>query len=261
MAHQDTRFPAYKHLNVTELYRDLNKFEERVKQQTTLALIVLRGLPGNDTNSITSKFPDAEVFNIDDFLTRTKDGKIIYNIDHIRTAHSLMRKQINKLLFNSKFNKPIIVNAPHSYLWELKYYKAKACQGNMPFIIYEARTLFSTDKDIRLQQLADINVPQIIGNVKTWLIDLKKKSPLLATQEQLLKHLSSTDPVKELGQRKDKTNSFCPSILLNIQLAAWLSSRCEDYIFMDIIWHFMQEWEEITNEESIWKADTPKWGW
>lgn len=259
MAHQDNRFPGFKRLNVTELYRDLNKFEERVKKQSTRSLVVLRGLPGSGKTDIANKFTDAEIFHLDDYIPKGKDDLPIYDMANIKLGNLAIRKKINKLL-KTKFNKPIVVNAPHVYLWELKYFKAIACQSNIPLIIYEARTLFSKEAETRAKQLDEININEMIGEVRKWLAVQRKKTVLLETQQRLLDHLHSGKP-EELGKKKDKTNSFCPNILLNIQLAAWLTKRCKQNVFMDTIWHFIQEWEEIQSEESMWKVKTPKWGW
>ena len=260
MAHQDNRFPAFKRLNVTELYRDLNKFEERVKNQTTRSVIVIRGLPGSGKTDIANKFTDAEIFHLDDYMPKGKDGTPTYDMSNIKQGNLAIRKSINKLL-KTKFNKPIVVNAPHVYLWELKYFKAITCQSKIPFIIYEARTLFSKDNETRVQELDEIKVNDTVIELRKWLAGHKNKASLLETQRRLLSHLCSKNPNEELGKKKDKTNSFCPTILLNIQYSAWLAHRCKQNIFMDTVWHFVQEWEEIENEESMWKSKTPRWGW
>lgn len=264
MAHQDSRFltpkEAFKRLNVTELHRDLSRFTEKVKSLTGKSLVVLRGLPGSDKTQIAKELPNVTVFNMFEYLPTDKEDNTNYNMANFKVAHQKMRKGISKLIDDPKFKGTILVNAPHVYLWELKYYKAKACQKKMPLIIYEARTLFSKETEERTKQLADINIGDKITELRTWLDTQKERGNFLDTQKRLLAFLYTQNPAKQLNV-KDKTNSFCPSVLLNIQLAAWLSSRCEQNVFMDIIWHLMQEWQEIITEDSMWRTKTPRWGW
>ena len=264
MAHQDTRFltpkEAFKNLNGTQLHRDLTRLKESVNKLSNKSLVVLRGLPGSGKAEIAKQFPDADVFNVFDYLPVDKEDKSICDMPNLKQAHLKMRKQILKLLKDQKFRGTIVVNAPHVYLWELKFYRAQAWQYKVPLLIYEARTLFSKESEERAKQLADININEKIVELRAWLDTQKERGNLLDTQKRLVQLLHCPNPGEKLNI-KDKTSSFCPTVLLNIQLAAWLSHRCEQDVFMDIVWHFIQEWQEITNDESLWKNETPKWGW
>lgn len=263
MAHQDNRLPAFEKHNVTEIYRDQEKLVERVKGLQKGGLIVLRGLPGSGKTKILNKLKetiDCETFNMVDYLPETTgDTPTPYTVDNVKKAHQLIRKKIKKMITNSKSIKPIVVSAPHVYLWELKYYKVISCQLRMPYIIYECRTLFSKKNEERIKQLSEFDISKMINDVKEWLAGQKNK--LLPAQVELLNYLSSPNAVKLSQSKKPVNNSFCPSVFLNIQLAAWLTNRCEHNIFMDLVWQYIVEWEEIKNEESMYKSITPRWGW
>lgn len=259
MAHQDDRFPVFTRFNVTEVYRDLDKFKERVKGLKR-SIIVLRGLPGTGKTEIANTLP-GKVFNIADYISEDESGnKHAYTLDNVKKAHLTLRKTIKKLLLDPKFNEPIVVSAPHSYLWELKYYKAISNQNRAPFVIYECRTLFSKENEVCAEQLKEVDINKMIGDIIKWLGTQKQKD-LLPAQRDLVKYLTAPNAIKASQSQKPTNNSFCPTVFLNIQYAAWLTHRCKHNIFMDVVWHYIQEWEEITDEATIFKSNTPRWGW
>jgi hypothetical protein len=271
MAYQDTRIPAFRRFNVTNVFGNLEQFLTKVKGLNQKAVVVIRGLPGSGKTQIANSLKDhAVIFNMKDYLptppvTVGEDGtetlKIVYTIDNVKKAHISMRRDINHLVSNPKFNKPIVVSAPHVYAWELKYYLAITNQNQCPFIIYECRTLFSKDSVERSKQLNEFNINKMITEQIQWLTKYKSISQLLPEQNELLKHLTTPNATQKLESIKSKNNSFCPNVLMNIQLASWLTHRCEVPIYMDTIWQFMNEWYEITNERDILKSSTPRWGW
>lgn len=258
MAHQDDRFPAFVQHNVTEVYRDLDKFKDRVSKLKKGGIVVIRGLPGTGKTEIANSLKGV-VFHVTDFFPRDEEGnEQAYTLDNIKIAHLALRRKIKNLLYDTKFNDTIIVSAPHAYLWELKYYKAISCQSRLPFIIYECRTLFSKDSEIRAEQLKEANIGPMIDQIIVW---LKKQTDNLPAQKELLKILTTPNGVQVAMKQKPKNNSFCPSVFLNVQYACWLTFQCKHNIFMDVVWHYINEWEEIKDEPSMFKANTPHWGW
>jgi hypothetical protein len=271
MAHQDTRVPDFRKFNTTNIYGNLDKFLEKVKSLKQKAVVIIRGLPGTGKTKLANSLKEyGEVFHMKDYLptpsvTVAEDGtetqRVVYTIDNMRKAHLSMRHDINRLVTNPKFNKPIIVSAPHVYVWELKYYSAIANQNSCPFVIYECRTLFAKDSTKRAEQLNEFNINDMISQQIQWLTKYKSMSPLLSAQDELLKYLTMPNAAKKLASIKSKNNSFCPNVLLNIQLAAWLTHQCEIPLYMDTVWQFMDEWHEITSQREFYQCRTPRWGW
>lgn len=264
MAQQDTRYPPQQKFGVTTVYRDLDLLKKHindVKKQNVKSLIVIRGLPGSGKTYVSDSLEGVELFRLTDYLPHDNDDKVMYTSDAMKQSHLKMRKDILRLLRNPKNTTPIVVDAPHVYLWELKFYRVQACQYHTQFMVYECRTLFSRNSEERTKQLADININQILTDIITWLLDQSKKNKLYPSQKQLLNYLIMPNAVQKLSNMKPKTNSFCPSVLLNIQLAAWLTSRSPNNIYMDLVWNMLDEWEEITNDTVLWKCSTPTWGY
>ena len=185
----------------------------------------------------------------------------MYTSESIKKGHTNMRIDIIRHLRDSKNLTPIVVDAPHVYLWELKYYRVQSSQFNTKFIVFECRTLFSKDNEIRSKQLEDINVVKIITDIIEWLKAQPNQNKMLQSQKELLAHLTIPNAVTTLTTMPPKNNSFCPNMLLNIQLAAWLTSRSPNNIYMDLVWNYLDEWEEISNDTELWKCNTPQWGY
>lgn len=261
MAYQDDRLPSFVKHNVTEVYRDLDKFQTRVKELKKRAVVVMRGLPGTGKTKIAEELQTGKVIKLTDFFDDNMEGnKKAYTIDNVKKAHIAMRKHLKYLFLNPKMNDVVIIVAPHVYMWELKYYKAITNQMNVPFIIYECRTLFSKDNKVRFEQLKDVNVGNTVTEITEWLKG-QKPNDLLPAQKELLNVLLSPNPIDKAKTQKASNNSFCPTVLLNIQYATWLTRRCEHNIFMDVIYHYMMEWNEIIDEATMYKCNTPRWGW
>jgi hypothetical protein len=271
MSYQDTRVPPFRRFNTTNIYGNLDKFREKVKGLKQKSVVVIRGLPGTGKTKLADSLSEyGPVFHMRNYLPPpsvniAEDGsetqKIVYTIDNIKKAHMSMRQDIKRLIANPKFNKPIIVSAPHVYVWELKFYLAVTNQNRCPFVIYECRTLFSNDATKRAEQLSEFNINEMIGEQIQWLAKYKSMSPLLSAQDELLKYLTMPNATKKLANTKSKNNCFCPNVLLNIQLAAWLTHQCEVPIYMDTVWQFIDEWHEITSERELYQCRTPRWGW
>lgn len=253
-------FPSNQVFGLTTIYRDINLLKERlekVREQKSKSIVVFRGLPGSDKSNLVNSLDNVNVFSLTNYLG--KNNNSVYSTDDIKKAHTNMRRDIINLLNNEKSLNPIIVDAPHSYLWELKYYRVQSAQHLTQFIVFECRTLFSKNNEIRTKQLADCNINIMIPE----LIERLSQSPkdkLLPSQTKLLYYLTRPNAVKVLENTKSQNNSFCPTVLLNIQLTAWLTSRTNN-INMETIWNMLSEWEEITNDTELWKCKTPTWGY
>jgi len=264
MAHQDNRYSSKQSFGATTIYRDLNLLSKRlddIRSQNKKSIVVFRGLPGSDKSHLAEALNGVELFQLTKYLDHDADDKPIYTSENVKKAHLEMRKDIVRLLRNTKNTVPIVVDAPHVYMWELKYYRVQACQYHTEFMVYECRTLFSKTTEVRMAQLAEININNMVTELIQWLTDQNNGDKLSPSQKNLLTQLTTENASTALATTKAKNNSFCPTILLNIQLAGWLTKRSTDNVYMDQVWTMLDEWEEITSDANVWKATTPAWGY
>lgn len=261
---QDTRLPTHQTFNTTQIFRNealLQAEINKLVQKKQKGLVILRGLPGSGKTEFARKLSNVIIFSVTSFLAKDEDGKLLYTTESIRKAHQKMKKEIEWTLKTTKSCDPIVVDAPHVYLWELKYYRIQAQQLGYKFMIYEVRTLLPHDATERQQLLNDININKMIGEIVVWLQTQKKRNNLLPSQMKLLSYLTMDNAVEVLKETKSSNDSFMPTILLNIQLVAWLTARSPNGIYMDMVWNMLSEWEEVTSDDDIWRHGSPKWGW
>lgn len=259
----DTRYKKIEKLDVTTVIRcpDLLTTElKKLYDNGKYSLVVMRGLPSTGNSEIANKLGGmADVFSLSDYLPKNKNGECIY--ENIKSASINMRKDVVKALLK-KHSRHIVVEAPHIYLWEIKYYRIQSYQlGGIPFYIYEQRIVLPVNSEERALLLKNANITQLIQEATKWLVEQKSKTKMLPNQLQLIEYLTTPDAVNKLSTIPSKTKSFLPTVLLNIQLAAYLTSKSPDNVFLDLVWNYMEEWQEIESDRHLWTFPTPKWGY
>lgn len=244
----------YQKLNSTNLYRDETLFLEFLKNLSDQKhLIVVRGLPGSSQSNIIDSLNDSMfLLDINKYLEKHNQNQ--------RLAHQSMRRDLVKEL-KSKDKTPIVVMAPHVFIWELKYYRVQSFQCKCPFTIYESRPSLPENPEELEKLLTDININSLIGETYK-ILSQKNEKELWPSQRKLLKNLSLPNAVATLKQLKTTNPSFEKTELKNIQLCALLTSQMQPATnTIDSVWNALSEWEEITDDTSMWKSETPSWGW
>jgi hypothetical protein len=259
----DTRYKQIEKFELTTVIRSPELLAKELKNLSNngkYALVVMRGLPASGSSEVASQLGDTvDVYSLTDYLPKNKNGDCIY--ENIKNASINMRKDVVRAL-SKKHSRHIVVDAPHIYLWELKYYRVQSYQlGGIPFYVYEHRVVLPAKVEERVALLKEAKVTELIQDATKWLVEQKAKTKMLPNQLQLIEYLTTPDAVTKLSTIPSKTKSFLPTVLLNIQLAAYLTSKSANSVFLDLVWNYMEEWQEIVSDRHLWSFPTPKWGY